>query len=279
MKRFSTAPLLGACVVKHTNPCGAALAPTLAAAIDAAIAGDPIAAYGGILAVNGMMDVAAAPADLREGVFVEVIVAPEFEPAALEMTPSAGPTCGCWASGSVPRPRLGSWSTDRSPAACWCRTGTTAASEPHHWSTRPARRRTPAQLAAGAFLETVCRYVTSNAVIVGGQEKPSEPVFRLFGVGSGQVDRVSACRLAVGKAGALSKGAVAVGDAFFPLRGRPQGAGGRGRGGDRAAGRIQTRRRDVQALPGARDHVPDDRGEALPALTPNSFTRRTRRNP
>src|SRR5262249_38546224 len=50
-----------------------------------------------------------------------------------------------------------------------------------------------------------------------------EKAIRLFGVGSGQVDRVSACRLAVGKAGALAKGAVAAGDAFFPFDDGPRG--------------------------------------------------------
>ncbi len=151
-----------------------------------------------------------------------MIVAPEFEPAALALIAKR------WANVRVLGVGERAASTARKleyrsvPGGMLVQDRDTAASEPHHWEHKAGPTATPAQLAAGAFLETVCRYVTSNAVIVGGQEKPSEPVFRLFGVGSGQVDRVSACRLAVGKAGALSKGAVAVGDAFFPFEDGPK---------------------------------------------------------
>src|SRR5690606_9085492 len=74
----------GACVVKHTNPCGAAIAATPLRAVDLAIAGDPLAAYGGILAINRPLDDAAAERLCRGDVFLEVVVAPDFEPAALD---------------------------------------------------------------------------------------------------------------------------------------------------------------------------------------------------
>src|SRR5262249_48220419 len=75
--------LVGACVVKHTNPCGAAIGPSPLEAVDAAIAGDPQAAYGGILAINRALDLAAATRIAREDCFFEVIVAPEFDEQAL----------------------------------------------------------------------------------------------------------------------------------------------------------------------------------------------------
>jgi phosphoribosylaminoimidazolecarboxamide formyltransferase/IMP cyclohydrolase len=77
----------GACVIKHTNPCGAALVPgknSTAQAIDLALAGDPTAAYGGILAINTAIDAAGAERICRDDVFLEVIIAPDFAPDALE---------------------------------------------------------------------------------------------------------------------------------------------------------------------------------------------------
>src|SRR5690606_560453 len=75
----------GACVIKHTNPCGAALARSAREAVDLAIAGDPTAAYGGILAINRPFDAAAAERLAGPDVFMELIIAPSFEEKALEM--------------------------------------------------------------------------------------------------------------------------------------------------------------------------------------------------
>jgi phosphoribosylaminoimidazolecarboxamide formyltransferase / IMP cyclohydrolase len=222
LKGVASTPLVGACVVKHTNPCGAALAASPAKAIDAAIAGDTVAAYGGILAVNAVVDVESAQRICREGVFLEVIVAPEFEPAALEMIAKR------WANVRVLAVGERAASTTRKleyrsvPGGMLVQDRDTASSQPAQWEHKAGPAATPTQLAAGAFLETICRFVTSNAVIVGGHEKADTPVIRVFGVGSGQVDRVSACRLAVGKAGALANGAVAAGDAFFPFDDGPK---------------------------------------------------------
>jgi phosphoribosylaminoimidazolecarboxamide formyltransferase/IMP cyclohydrolase len=222
LRKLSGSPLIGACVVKHTNPCGAALAPTLARAIDAAIAGDPVAAYGGILAVNAVVDVESAKRICREGVFVEVVVAPEFEPDALEMIAKR------WANVRVLAVGERGASTARKlehrsvPGGMLVQDRDAAASHPDQWEHKAGPVAGAAQFAAAAFLETVCRFVTSNAVVVGGLPDEGEAVVRVFGVGSGQVDRVTACRLAVGKAGTLAKGAIAAGDAFFPFDDGPR---------------------------------------------------------
>src|SRR5690606_32492239 len=83
------------------------------------------------------------------------------------------------------------------------------------------------QLAVAAFLEAAVRFVSSNAVVIGGFADDVTPTgapgpMRLFGVGSGQVDRVTACRIAADKAGPRAHGAVAVGDAFFPFDDGPR---------------------------------------------------------
>jgi phosphoribosylaminoimidazolecarboxamide formyltransferase/IMP cyclohydrolase len=80
-------------------------------------------------------------------------------------------------------------------------------------------------LAVGAFLEVVVRFVSSNAIAIGGEVSAGNAApgaMRLFGAGGGQVDRVTACRLAADKAGPLARGAVAVGDAFFPFSDGPR---------------------------------------------------------
>ena len=72
----------GCVIVKHTNPCGAAERPTLLAAWEAALAGDPVSAFGGVVGLTGPVD--AALAEALSSIFLEVVVAPAFEPAALE---------------------------------------------------------------------------------------------------------------------------------------------------------------------------------------------------
>jgi phosphoribosylaminoimidazolecarboxamide formyltransferase/IMP cyclohydrolase len=174
------------------------------------------------LAVNAVVDRAAAERICREGVFLELILAPEFEPEALEMISKR------WANVRVLAVGERGASTARKleyrsvPGGMLVQDRDAGVSHPAQWEHKAGPVATANKLAAAAFLETVCRFVTSNAVVVGGQESEREPVFRLFGVGSGQVDRVTACRLAVGKAGALTRGSVAVGDAFFPFDDGPK---------------------------------------------------------
>jgi phosphoribosylaminoimidazolecarboxamide formyltransferase/IMP cyclohydrolase len=74
-----------AAVIKHNNPCGAATAPTLSQAAKNALDGDPQSAFGGVLAFNKNVDVATAEVLATPGLFIEAIVAPEFDPAALDI--------------------------------------------------------------------------------------------------------------------------------------------------------------------------------------------------
>src|SRR5690606_1004786 len=76
---------VGAAIVKHKNPCGAGVANTPADAVEMALKGDPRAAYGGILALNRALDEKGAEFLVKEAVFLEVIVAAEFEGRALSM--------------------------------------------------------------------------------------------------------------------------------------------------------------------------------------------------
>src|SRR5262249_32613730 len=74
-----------ACVIKHNNPCGAAAADTMARALELAWAGDPLSAFGSVLAFTRPLDLACAEFLVSGGRFVEAIVAPSFDPAAVEL--------------------------------------------------------------------------------------------------------------------------------------------------------------------------------------------------
>ncbi len=213
---------VAACVVKHTNPCGAAVAGSVSAAVDGAIAGDPVAAYGGILAVSVTLDLGAAQRVCREDVFLEVIVAPEFEDGALAMLKERWANVRLLAVGDRGPSAARKLDYRSVPGGMLVQDRDTRSASPEQWQHRAGPAPTPAQLGAAARLETVCRHVMSNAIVVGGTA-PGEPgIVRIFGVGSGQVDRVTACRIAAAKAGALARGAIAVGDAFFPFEDGPR---------------------------------------------------------
>lgn len=209
----------GACVVKHTNPCGAAIAPDLRAAIDAAIQGDPLAAYGGILAVNQVMDEQSAERFRDKELFFEVIVAPSFTAEALEILRSRWANVRLLAVGEPPGETGMTTDLRTIPG------GLLAQERDETYSTGPGLvlRAGPepgeAARRCAAFLETVVRYLFSNAVVLGGVRPGG--VVRVFGAGAGQMDRVTSCRLAVEKAGDLSLGAVCVSDAFFPFADGP----------------------------------------------------------
>lgn len=212
---------VGAVVVKHTNPCGGAVAPTAASAVAAAIAGDPLAAYGGILAVNRTVDLEAARVIADERNFLEVIVAPEFEPDALELLRTRWTQVRLLAVGERVAASTRRLEFRSVPGGMLVQDRDNRVTDPSLWEHKAGPMPSVDDLASALVLETLCRWVTSNAIVVGGPDAATGAT-RLLGVGSGQVDRVSACRLALGKAGPAAKGAIAAGDAFFPFPDGPK---------------------------------------------------------
>ncbi|GJQ30818.1 MAG: bifunctional purine biosynthesis protein PurH [Phycisphaerae bacterium] len=207
----------GAVIVKHGNPCGAAAARTPRQAVELAIAGDPLAAYGGILAINTPFDATAAERLQGKDVFLEVIVAPRFEPAALDslrarwanvrlLDVGESNSTGRFESRSIAGGLLVQSVDDR----------VARADEFVHRAGPPA---SDSALRVARFLEPVCRSLMSNAVCLGIEDGGG---VRLAGAGAGQMDRVTACRLACEKAGVKATGAVAFSDAFFPFADGPE---------------------------------------------------------
>ncbi len=94
-------PNSAAAVIKHTNPCGCATASTLAAAFDLAYAGDPVAAFGGIVALNREVDEKTAAEIVSGKRFLEVVIAPSYAPAALAMLKDRWKDCRILATGPL----------------------------------------------------------------------------------------------------------------------------------------------------------------------------------
>jgi phosphoribosylaminoimidazolecarboxamide formyltransferase/IMP cyclohydrolase len=210
---------VGACVIKHANPCGAAVAGSCREAVDLAIAGDPLAAYGGILAVNAKLDRDTASRICEKDVFLEVIVAPGFDAQALEMLRSrwtAVRLLEVERAGAAPSREMEYRSV---PGGMLVQERDVNLGQTSAWRHAAGPAPSPDQLAAAAFVEMAGKFLTSNAIAIGGATGGS---MMLFGGGCGQVDRVSACKLAVAKAGERARGAVAASDAFFPFADGPQ---------------------------------------------------------
>jgi phosphoribosylaminoimidazolecarboxamide formyltransferase/IMP cyclohydrolase len=219
-----------ACCVKHTNPCGAAMVtkagPGQSAArlaVEEAIAGDPVAAFGGIIAVNVTIDEAAAERLCGKDVFLEVLIAPDFTPGALDLLRARWQNLRLLKVGPIDPAAAPDPVEFKSIPG-----GVLVQERDLRWSTREERRHAagpapaPAMVGAAGFLEVVGRFLFSNAVVIGGfSPEHGEGVVRMFGAGAGQMDRVTSCRLATEKAGALAKGACVFSDAFFPFADGP----------------------------------------------------------
>jgi phosphoribosylaminoimidazolecarboxamide formyltransferase / IMP cyclohydrolase len=212
-----------ACVIKHANPCGAAVADSAHDAADEAIASDPIAAYGGILAITSPVDVATATRLAQKDIFLEVLIAPAIHDDALEILRARSANirilqCPLPLADSAARPGL---EFKPIPGGLLVQEADTRLTDrgglQHHAGPAP----TPAQIRAAAFLEPVVRALLSNAIVIGGISPTRPTALRMFGAGAGQMDRLTSCSIAVQKSGANAAGAVAFSDAFFPFADGP----------------------------------------------------------
>jgi phosphoribosylaminoimidazolecarboxamide formyltransferase/IMP cyclohydrolase len=194
-------------IVKHTNPAGVAVAPTLLAAYERALAGDPVSAFGGIVALNRPVDGATARA--ITGVFTEVVVAPGYDAEAREVLATKA-NLRVLEHADAARPGL-EWQVRSIDGGLLVQT-TDADKEP--WSAW----RTVSQRSLDATLEQdlqlawlVAKHASSNAIVAVRDHQ-------VVGVGAGQMSRVDSVRLAVERAAGRQQGAVAASDAFFPFR-------------------------------------------------------------
>jgi phosphoribosylaminoimidazolecarboxamide formyltransferase/IMP cyclohydrolase len=193
-------------IIKHANPCGAAVADDLVTAYERALECDPTSAFGGIVAIGGPVTAALAEA-VAAGPQADVIVAPSFDPEAVErLVAKRKATRLLCAPAPEPIVRqlraLGS--------SVLVQEADRFLSDPATWKVVTRAVPTEAQWLDLVLAWRVCGRTTSNAISVvhGGQA---------VGVGAGQQSRVVAAEIAVAKAGARAAGGAAASDAFFPF--------------------------------------------------------------
>ncbi|MGE3316562.1 MAG: bifunctional phosphoribosylaminoimidazolecarboxamide formyltransferase/IMP cyclohydrolase [Planctomycetaceae bacterium] len=210
--REFTAP--AAVVIKHNNPCGCAVGATQAEAFDKAYAGDPVSAFGSVLAFNRPLDRATAEKLCEPDRFVEAIIAPGYEPAAFE----ALTTKPKWKNSVrlLECPAL----CDVRPASLDYRRVTGGllvqdrdeGDDPESdWKVVTKRAPSAAELTDLKFGWKVCRHVKSNAIVYVNNGM-------VVGCGAGQMSRLDSAWIAARKAGDRSKGGACASDAFFPFR-------------------------------------------------------------
>ncbi|MFS8868113.1 bifunctional phosphoribosylaminoimidazolecarboxamide formyltransferase/IMP cyclohydrolase [Synechococcus sp. OH30] len=196
-----------AVIVKHNNPCGVAVRPTLAAAFEAALAADPVSAFGGIVALNQTLDRETAQR-LAEP-FLECVVVPACPPEAAEQLAAkknlrllvlpdfeVGPTQNL-------RTLAGGFLVQEADLP-------QEADRRQSWRVVSERQPTPEEWADLEFAWIVCKYVKSNAIVVARQGQT-------LGIGAGQMNRVGAVEIALRQAGSQAAGAVLASDGFFPF--------------------------------------------------------------
>lgn len=204
-----------AAFIKHMNPCGLATAETLADATSRAYDGDPMAAFGGIVACNTTMDRETA-SFLAEGKkFLEVIVATAFDDVALETLRSRWANVRILAVGDHSTTAFRKFEVVSIPGGLLIQDQDLRKAAPKQWRHAAGPAPSEEQLRDAAVVWTACKHLKSNAVAIGGNGM-------LYGGGTGQVDRVTACRLATDKAGDRAKGAIAASDGFFPFPDGPE---------------------------------------------------------
>jgi phosphoribosylaminoimidazolecarboxamide formyltransferase / IMP cyclohydrolase len=193
-----------AVVIKHANPCGAAVADDITTAWRRAHECDPVSAFGGIVAVN--RPVSAAMAEGLAGIFTEVLIAPGFEPGALE-TLLAKKNLRVLEAEAPAKPPLSVRLID---GGALVQTNDDVGADPSTWQVVTDRQPTAGELADAVLAQRVVARVQSNAIVLvrDGQA---------VGIGAGQQNRRDAGRIACEKADGRAAGGVYASDAFFPF--------------------------------------------------------------
>jgi len=208
-----------AAIIKHTNPCGAAVADTLAEAFRQAREGDPISAFGGILAVNKTIDAETANLITGKNTFFEAIVAPGYEPEAFTILTTKkqwGQNLILLEAASMTASSAEEYDYKRVSGGLLVQTQDAATLTTE---TESVSERTPTseEMSDLLFAWKLVKHVKSNAIVLVKDKQ-------LVGVGAGQMNRVQSVRLAVAQAGEKAKGAVLASDAFFPFPDGPEAA-------------------------------------------------------
>ncbi|HYN31088.1 MAG TPA: bifunctional phosphoribosylaminoimidazolecarboxamide formyltransferase/IMP cyclohydrolase [Ilumatobacteraceae bacterium] len=192
-------------VVKHANPCGVAVAADITEAYVRANACDPVSAFGGIVAAN--RTVTAEMATVLGDVFTEVVIAPDFEPEALEIFSAKKNLRVMSANAASPLP------FDMRPVdgGLLVQQPDPVAGRSDAWRVVTTTEPTDEQWADLEFAWQVCAAVSSNAIVYVKD-------LQAFGIGAGQQNRLDSARIAAERSAGRAAGGACASDAFFPFR-------------------------------------------------------------
>src|SRR3954452_1638169 len=204
-------------IIKHANPCGAAIGASLREAWEKALACDPVSAFGGIVALNRKLDAATAEAIAK--IFVEVVIAPEADPEARDILARKEALRLLVADG-LPDPKAESWTTHELAGGRLIQERDRIMASRDDLRAVTKRAPSEAEIADLLFADTVAKHVKSNAIVFarGGAT---------VGIGAGQMSRVDSVRIAAQKAAEAAgnaglsepatSGSVVASDAFYPF--------------------------------------------------------------
>ncbi len=221
------------CVIKHTNPCGAACDDDIVEAYRKAYLGDPNAAMGGIIAINRPVEAPLAEAIVDSlarwgkqagagAFFAEIIIAPQFTDEAINIITTRkkwGANVRLlevtnWSGKEkivIPDQKLSGWDIKRIRGGILTQTRDDVSLNEQDWRIVSNAKPTDDQLNDLRFAWLVCKHVKSNAIVLAKN-------LTLIGTGAGQMSRINSAKLACEMAGEQTAGAVMASDAFFPFR-------------------------------------------------------------
>jgi len=193
-------------IIKHTNPAGVGLAETTADAYKKALATDPVSAFGGIVAFNRTVDATAAQEAIK--IFTEVLIAPDYEPSALEILQTRKNLRVIRLKKETPRKRL---EFRHIRGGMLVQTADDHKLDPQQLKIATTRAPSEEEIPALLFAWTVCKHTKSNAIVYARDGQT-------VGVGAGQMSRVDSVKIGAMRAQLPVAGSVLASDAFFPFR-------------------------------------------------------------
>ncbi|WP_414753330.1 bifunctional phosphoribosylaminoimidazolecarboxamide formyltransferase/IMP cyclohydrolase [Anabaena sp. CCY 9910] len=194
-----------ATIIKHTNPCGTALADTIVEAYQKAFNADATSAFGGIVALNRPID--AATASELTKTFLECVVAPDCDAEAQKILSKKSNVRVLTLADLITGPKT---LVKQISGGFLVQAADDIVADTSQWQVVTERQPTPDELAELLFAWKVCKHVKSNAIVVTSDRTT-------LGVGAGQMNRIGSTKIALEQAGDKAKGAILASDGFFPF--------------------------------------------------------------
>jgi len=202
-----------AAVLKHTNPCGAAIGKDLKEAFVKAYAGDPVSAFGSVVGLNSTVDAAVAGEMSSGEKFIEAVIAPDFDKEAVEILttrPKWGASVRLIKVGDLTNVEKGGFNIKTISGGALVQDANLATFDEGNFKVVTKKKPSDEEMKNLKFGWVICKHVKSNAIVL---VKDSA----LVGVGAGQMSRLDSVIIAVRKSEGRAKGSVLASDAFFPF--------------------------------------------------------------